>query len=339
MHRRYLKGHFVKGTDTTESDVFPRSAVIFGGSGFIGTHLARLLLKNGTSVTTVDRIPRNDALECDHRVWDLKYPIPRDLATPPEVIFNLAAVHRTPGHPDRDYYETNVAGALHVTQWAGEVGVECLCLASSIAVYGPSESAITESSPLRPVTPYGISKMMAEHIHNRWSDESPNRTLTIARPAVVFGLGERGNFTRLSRALRQRRFVYPGRADTIKACGYVEDLVGAMCFSLSENPPLEVFNFCYPETITIRDVCEAFQDVAGYRPPQMLPESLLKLPMKMLARAPISTLSQQAARIRKLTQSTNVRPLALENAGFQWQTDLRTGISQWFAESGSREFR
>jgi hypothetical protein len=45
------------------------------------------------------------------------------------------------------------------------------------------------------------------------------------RPGVVHGLAERGNFTR---ALKGRRFVYPGRTDTVKACGYVDDLISSM---------------------------------------------------------------------------------------------------------------
>src|SRR5256885_10959409 len=54
-------------------------------------------------------------------------------------VFNLAAVHRTPGHPDHEYYDTNVAGALNVTAWCESQEIDSLAFTSSISVYGPTE--------------------------------------------------------------------------------------------------------------------------------------------------------------------------------------------------------
>ena len=308
----------------------PRSAVITGGAGFIGTHLARHLRQAGCSVTTIDILPRSDELDVVHQIWDVRRPLPKDLADAPDVIFNLAAVHRTPGHPDREYYETNVAGAINVVNWAESVGTTSICFTSSISVYGPGEDPKEESTLPAPVSPYGISKLMAEQFHMNWAEKSPERSLRIIRPAVVFGRNEHGNFTRLAHALEKRRFFYPGRDDTVKACGYVRDLVRAICFSLTSGQEVETYNYCYPRAYSIKDVCTAFHEIAGYPLPRTIPGSLLSLPVEAAHRLHSDYVSHFAARIRKLTVSTNIEPVALLNAGFTWETDLHTGIQEWY---------
>ena len=89
--------------------------IIFGGSGFIGTHLIHLLksecVKSGDKIYDLDIVmpgeegvvpgivEKNDGVE--YIRLDVRKPIDFDFKpTKDDVIFNLAAVHRTPGHPD-----------------------------------------------------------------------------------------------------------------------------------------------------------------------------------------------------------------------------------------------
>lgn len=53
---------------------------------------------------------------------------------------------------------------------------------SSIAPYAASEEEKYEDTLPTPNTPYGISKLVAEHIHREWQQADPNRQLTILRP-------------------------------------------------------------------------------------------------------------------------------------------------------------
>jgi nucleoside-diphosphate-sugar epimerase len=88
--------------------------LIFGGSGFIGAHLINLIKE-----TDRDAVIYNlDTVENDHNGiavfihCDVEREIALDIPVSPEdVIFNLAAKLRTPGHPDREYFETNIRGA------------------------------------------------------------------------------------------------------------------------------------------------------------------------------------------------------------------------------------
>mgnify|MGYP000352816770 CR=1 FL=1 len=173
--------------------------ILFGGSGFIGTHLIHLLLKEcvrpGDVIYDLDLVmpgeegvvpgvvEKNDGVQ--YIRLDVRKPI--DFAfvpTPEDVIFDLAAVHRTPGHPEEAYFETNIRGAENVTAFAEKYGIRKILFTSSIAPYGASEDLKTEETLPTPNTPYGISKLVAEKIHQIWQARDPARELTIVRMDV-----------------------------------------------------------------------------------------------------------------------------------------------------------
>ena len=75
-------------------------------------------------VRALDIKPPRERLDgVEYHIADIREPIAAALGSGAEVIYNLAAVHRTPGHPDNEYYDTNVAGALNTT---GETVRACL---------------------------------------------------------------------------------------------------------------------------------------------------------------------------------------------------------------------
>jgi GlcNAc-P-P-Und epimerase len=314
-----------------------RCAIVFGGAGFIGCHLLKRLVDGRcyNRLYSVDIAPPRFTNERINYVnFDIRKAIPADLCGEgPFDIFNLAAVHTTPGHEDWEYYWTNVAGATNVCRFASVVSTERLLFTSTMMVYGPTEAPKDEDAVLEPVNAYGRSKILAEGIHRLWQAERPDtRRLTIVRPGVIYGLAERGNFTRLSRALRQRRFVYPGRTDTIKACGYIEDLVSAMIKVADHDQDVILYNFCHPQRYTSKDICAAFSRVAGYAEPKVvLPFWLLTL--IALAFESLSTLGIKTdinrARVKKLHESTNMVPTRLMKMGFEYQFDLIASLEDW----------
>jgi nucleoside-diphosphate-sugar epimerase len=321
-------------------------AVIFGGHGFIGSHLARELASSGrySRVVSADIAPspRFTSPSVEYLYCDVRQPIPENF--PPEAteIYNLAAIHVTPGHPDSEYFWTNISGAQNITEYARKIGVETLFFTSSISVYGPGEAEASETSPLRPESAYGQSKLLAEQIHCQWQRESATkRRLVIVRPAVIFGYQEQGNFTRLARQLERRAFIYPGRKDTVKACGYVKDLIASLQFASSQNERLLVYNFAFGEKLTIEDICDSFCDIARFqRPRWVIPIGVVMLAGLMfeyLGKIGIRT-GINRARVLKLFRSTNVIPGKLEAIGFVRRFDLKEALRDWQTHSPSGRF-
>lgn len=317
-------------------------SLIIGGAGFIGHRLARRLVEGGEKVTVADLVyPDRGAPGVDYRIADARELTAGALPAGPETtIYHFAALHRTPGHEKAEYFNTNLVSARRVADFAAAAGVRRFVFTSSIAVYGPGEEEKDETARPTPVTSYGWSKLLAEQELMRWATADPARRLIIARPAVVFGPGERGNFTRLAAALARRVFAYPGRRDTVKGCCYVDDLIDSFAFALAAEEPLLVYNFAYPEPYSIEAICDALHREGG------LPRPLGSLPRRaVVAAAAIGEaldrvglgLGVNRARVAKLTRSTRVAPRQLTSMGYQFPTDLSGGLRAWRNEAG--EFR
>ena len=159
----------------------------------------------------------------------------------------------------------------------------------------------------------------------------------IVRPGVVFGPGERGNFTYLARALARGTFVYPGRRSTIKSGGYVDELLSALDFALAQPDAYTLFNFAYPAQSTTQDIVQAFARVCGFKSKHpTLPVAPLYVAAGLFEVANRFGLSNpiHRERILKLVQSTKIEPSWLEARGYLFQTDLERALTAWRDESG-----
>lgn len=106
-----------------------------------------------------------------------------------------------------------------------------------------------------------------EKIHLEWAAKAAERKLSIVRPGIVFGTGEKGNMTRLFKGLKSHMFAYAGRKDTIKACIYVKDLAHVM-LAMAENKDAEkiqLYNCCYYPSFTIEQITNTILKVTGMK--------------------------------------------------------------------------
>lgn len=323
--------------------------IIFGGSGFIGTHLIHLLKKTKTqaNIYCLDIVmpgeegvvpgivEKNDGVVYE-RV-DVRKKIEWDVETTPEdVVFNLAAVHRTPGHEDIEYFETNIRGAENVTEWCEKHNIKKMLFTSSIAPYGAAEELKTEATLPTPNTPYGISKLVAEKIHEKWSAAN-GAQLVIVRPGIVYGKGEHGNMTRLYAGINKHYFFYT-RKDTIKACIYVKELVHFFMWAL-ENEKNGVWNCTFEPAYNIEQICEAMKKATGMEK-NWIPSVNGKLLMGVAAVVgPIGgkVVGIHPARVKKLMISTNINGQKLKDSGYKFHWSLEESFRDWF-EDCDREY-
>lgn len=312
------------------------AVVVFGASGFIGTHFLRNLAKEGHyKLIGVDLVPPQWPVpSVEYVIGDVRDLSAFNVQDDVHLIANFAAVHKTPGHPTQAYYETNVLGALEVSKFARQKKVRHIIFTSSISVYGPGEETKTEKSPLAPTSAYGWSKLMAERIHLSWLEESDENHLVICRPAVIFGLHEGGNFTRLAGLLKKGFFIYPGRKDTIKACFYVKDLIEILLFAWKQNERLIVLNGCYPDRFTIQDIVETFR--AKFFPKVrtfLFPKNALLALALAIRPFSIMGLGIHPDRVMKLVKSTDVVPGWIESKGLAKTKALEAAIEDWKNDS------
>jgi nucleoside-diphosphate-sugar epimerase len=325
--------------------------VIFGGTGFIGTHTAQRMLREPgvEQVVVVDiRSPRKEGYAASLQAalasgkvrfvqHDIRQPLPLDGMPKADLIFNFAAVHREPGHQSNEYYETNLLGATNVCAYADAVDCHHIVFTSSISPYGPSEEIRHEGSLPVPETPYGGSKLVAEKMHTAWQAAAPERKLLIVRPGVVFGAGEGGNVTRLVHSLVKGYFVYMGNKETRKAGGYVKELCSVFLFGIEyqnkSGEGVTLLNFSVEPTPPLSQYVDAIRKVSGIqRTPFSIPRKLLlgiSYPVEFVAsvfhiKQPISP-----TRIRKLYRSTNIEPRRLQELGYSYQYTLEESFADW----------
>ncbi|WP_262528459.1 NAD-dependent epimerase/dehydratase family protein [Agrobacterium tumefaciens] len=343
MNRFNIRSDFFQGARflaryEQKGDFIVRDTIlIFGGAGFVGTHLLRSLSEqNNFDLVSVDKKDATSKIAgvtyIKHDVRDLSsFSIERNIAR----IYNLAAVHTTPGHPTHEYYDTNVSGALEITKFAERHNVPELVFTSSISVYGPAEDRKTEETTPRPESAYGYSKLLAEKVHEDWLRRAPEeRKLTVVRPAVVFGPGEGGNFTRLASLLKRGMFVYPGRKDTIKACIYISDLLGALEFARQQQQNYVLFNAAYPGRYTLEQIVETLIDKHFPTAKTFLvPRYLLTSAAKLLGSMDAFNLGVHPDRVLKLVRSTDVYPNWLDRNGYPFPNSLPEVFDRWSRET------
>lgn len=176
-----------------------RQVLVTGAAGFLGGHVASALQRAGAHVRAVDNLdaPRPDwkrVLErCEVRKLDIRdQEAVADVVQGCEFVFHLAAnasVPRSVEDPSFDM-SCNVQGTLNVLEAARRANVASVVSASSAAVYGtPERYPMTVGDRTRPISPYGASKLAAEHYANVYRSMHGMR-ISIVRIFNCYGEGQ-----------------------------------------------------------------------------------------------------------------------------------------------------
>lgn len=240
--------------------------VVLGGSGFIGTRLCARLQAAERTFAIVDR-KLGSAYPKQSAVADLGSPALGEAIPRSPAIVNLAAEHRDDVRPASRYEEVNVDGARHVCAAAKRNDVQSIVFSSSVAVYGEAGANADERATPNPSSPYGRSKLAAEHVYREWQAEDPtNRSLVVVRPAAVFGEGGRGNVNLLLAQVAASRFVMVGAGRNVKSLAYVENVAAFLEFALSFAPGVHVYNYVDKPDLAVRELIALVRAQAGKTP-------------------------------------------------------------------------
>jgi UDP-glucose 4-epimerase len=151
-----------------------KNALITGGAGFVGSHLTRRLVRDGTGTTILDNLSSgflgNLQPGATFVNGDVRDPeMVRSVAKGADVIFHLAEfIPNYPGHiirysagSPREDLDVCVGGTINVLEEARKNDA-AFVLTSTAAVYGSSPLPLREDDPLQPESPYGAAKLCAE---------------------------------------------------------------------------------------------------------------------------------------------------------------------------------
>jgi UDP-glucose 4-epimerase len=146
-------------------------AVVTGGAGFIGSHVADALLARGDDVTVVDDLSSGKRERVDQAATFVEHDIRNPLELDAEVVFHLAAqadVRVSVERPDHDA-AVNVIGTINVLEAARASGAKVVFTSTGGAIYGDVERPATEDDPRLPLAPYGTSKLTGEEYLATWN--------------------------------------------------------------------------------------------------------------------------------------------------------------------------
>jgi UDP-glucose 4-epimerase len=149
--------------------------IVTGGAGFIGSNLIDALLAHGDEAHALDDLSKgsreNVASAADLHVADIREPDDVFDAVRPEVVFHLAAqadVRVSVEQPALDA-DVNILGTIRILEAARRHGAKVVFASSGGAGYGECDGPAPESAPLRPLAPYGTSKVCGEEYLATWN--------------------------------------------------------------------------------------------------------------------------------------------------------------------------
>jgi len=255
--------------------------LLTGGAGFIGSHLLERLIARGDDVAVIDdfndyydpRIKRSNLPKEGYRLHegDIRDAAPVVDREKPDVVIHLAArAGVRPSQKDPALYESvNVAGTLGLLEACRTVGVKRFVFASSSSVYGDAPVPFREEDPdLRPISFYGVTKLMGEHYVRIYS-RLHGIHATCLRFFTAYGPRQRPDmaihaFTKA--ILEDREFPMFGDGSTERDYTYVTDIVEGVLGAVDHDEPYAVYNLGESRTIPLRRLIELIGENAGRTP-------------------------------------------------------------------------
>lgn len=274
-------------------------ALVTGASGFVGRHLVEHLRASGDEVICSDRVSGGIDIGDPAAVGALFE------ETRPEVVYHLAGWSDVGGSwvAPVETFRANAEGTLNVLQACADAGVGRVLSVGSADVYGrvaEHELPLTESSPLRPVSPYAASKVAADYLGLQ---AHLGRGLGVLRVRAFnhLGPGQTDRFVAPAIAARIARneidgndIVPIGNLSSRRDFTDVRDVVRAYRLLVQRGEPGAVYNVCSGVDIEVGELADRLVALAT-RPMHLHRDASLERPVD------IPVLRGDSSRLREAT--------------------------------------
>lgn len=271
------------------------NVLVTGGAGYIGSHTTNQLIKAGHKVVVYDNLSTGfreaipAGVEFVHGdIRDTEKLSQTIQSFGAEAVVHFAAMLNVAESVEKpiEYYENNSLGALSLIKACHKTGVKKIVFSSTAAVYGDEANGalISEESPLKPMNPYGWSKLVSEGILRDCEKAYGIRT-AILRYFNVAGAstdGKNGQRTKNAyHLIHVASQAASGKRDKMAIFGqdystpdgtcirdyiHVEDLANLHVLGLeylNKGGRTDVFNCGYGHGYSVREVIETVKKVTG----------------------------------------------------------------------------
>ena len=305
-----------------------RRVVVTGAAGFIGSHLCERLLALGHKVVGIDsftdyydRARKEQNLEGSRAHPEFTFEeldlVDADLQRAlrgANVVYHLAGrpgVRPSWGEQFDSYVRDNILATQRLLECLKDTPVDRLVFAGSSSVYGDAEMFPTKESALpRPVSPYGVTKLAAEHLTLLYTKNFGLPVVSV-RYFTVYGPRQRPDmaFARFMQALADGEPIQVfGDGEQTREFTYVSDAVEGTIKAAAADVVGQIFNLGGGSRVTVNRVLATLEDISS-----------MKVKRKILPAAPGDPMHTGA--------SIN---LARERLGWEPRVSLREGLTkQW----------
>ena len=308
--------------------------VVTGAAGFIGSHLSERLLAAGHEVVGIDcftdyyeRSRKEQNLEMSRSSDRFRFEaadlVDADLAPlldGADAIYHLAGqpgVRPSWGNQFDRYVRDNVIATQRLLEALKEAPIKRFVFAGSSSVYGDAERFPTKETALpRPVSPYGVTKLAAEHLTHLYTRNFGIPAVSV-RYFTVYGPRQRPDmaFSRFMQAMTAGEDIEVfGDGEQTREFTYVSDAVDGTIKASTADVIGQIFNLGGGSRVTVNKVLATLEEISG-----------LSVRRQNLPAAPGDP--------RHTGASIN---LARERLGWEPRVSLREGLAQqweWFRAS------
>ena len=258
-------------------------AVVTGAAGFIGSHLSAALLDSGATVTGVDSFTdyydrdlkdANLATVKDRQRFSFVEGALQDVdlekilagATHVFHLAGQAGVRKSWGGDFDVYIRDNIQATQRLLESMARMPIQKYVYSSSSSVYGNDVPLpMREDTYLQPLSPYGVTKLAAEHLGHLYYANHGVPTVSL-RYFTVYGPRQRPDmaFQRFLTAARDGRSITVyGDGEQTRDFTFVADIVAANLAAAAQGRPGSVYNIGGGSRVTLNHVLELIQKVTG----------------------------------------------------------------------------
>ena len=250
--------------------------LVTGGTGFIGSHITRFLVKSGHSVRVLDDNTRGKNSRIDDVISEIEliegdvsnFSLTESACKNIDTVIHLAFINGTSNfynHPDK-VLDVAIKGILSIASAISKWDIKDLILASSSEVYQfpdifptPENIQMVVPDLANPRYSYGLGKIIQEYYSYHAIRELNN--LTIFRPHNIYG-SDMGNLHVIpqlfDKAIRAKEvgdeFIVEGTGSQTRSFCHIDDFIQGFALILKASKGKQVFNIGTSEEVTISDL-------------------------------------------------------------------------------------